>query len=86
MKRHRNFLIVEGTRRGVSLEGTRRGGLSGLGGGGGLVVLPLENFQIQDVCRSDSYEFWGHFFLLKTSLFYKHAIFSCFENKLILQA
>ena len=45
--------------------------IGGGGGGGGLVVLPQENFLIQDVCRSDSYKFWGHF--------------SC-ENKLILQA
>ena len=59
IKRRRNFPSVEGTKRGlVPLD-------MGFG------VLPQENFLIQDVCRSDSNEFRGHF---------------SFENRLILQA
>ena len=54
MKCHRNFLIVEGGV--VSLEGTRRGGLSRLGGGG-VWWPPPRKFSFQDVCRSDSYDF-----------------------------
>ena len=57
MKRHRNFLIVEGTRRGGLSRRHKEGWSLDWRGGGGLVVLPQENFQIQDVCRSDSYEF-----------------------------
>ena len=60
MKRRRNFPSVEGTRRG----GPSREGALG--------VVALEHFLIQDVCRSDPNEFWGHFFRVKTSLFYKH--------------
>ena len=75
MKRHRNFLIVESTRRGGLSRRHKEGWslLIGEGFGG----LPQENFQIQDVCRSDSYEFWGHFFLWKQAYF---TSISCISN------
>ena len=75
MKRHRNFLIVEGTRKGGLSPRHKEGWSFSKEQGvvslhwGGLVVLPQENFQIQDVCRSDSYEFWGHFFVWKQAYF-----------------
>ena len=64
MKRHKNFLIVESTRR-VGLSRRHKEGWSLSKAQGGVVSLdwggvwwpPQRNVQIQDVCRRDSYEF-----------------------------
>ena len=70
MERRRRFLSFECMSWGEYERGMpsiiRWGG--GGGGGGGVEESPQEKNWIQDVCRSNSYAFWGSFFLLETKL------------------
>ena len=84
MKRHRNFLIVEGTRRGSLSRRHKEGWSLDWRGGGVRWSSPKKIFKFKMSVEAILMNF-EDIFSCETSLFYKHAIFSR-VNKLILQA